>query len=237
MALHLYSHKVLRVHLCIILFLILASLTGDIIHSTTGHDYIFGLRPLFNVLNEKNIPSLFSSFAILCSAAFLFVLHHRYRKSNLRGSGYFLFLGLVFVFLAYDEAFSVHERLNTSGNQLVTASGLFYFAWIVPASLFVLLIFVCSVGFLRRTDARTRNLLILSGTIFVGGAVGFEALSGLRLDIAEISVETANSRPDLIYLILATFEEMLEMIGIALFIFTLVGNYQRNFGPFAIRIG
>ncbi len=76
--------------------------------------------------------------------------------------------------------------------------------------------------------------MVLSGAIFVGGAVGFEALGGLYL---ESSGEEFSSEPDIIYFIISTIEEALEMLGIALFIFTLLRYFEKNFSAFNVRLG
>ncbi len=134
--------------------------------------------------------------------------------------------------MAYDEAISVHEKLVPVMNQWVDASGLFHFSWIIPALPFVLVVLLMSIRFLHRTDARTRTLMILSGAIFVGGAIGFEALGGLR-----ISKFGFPSTGDLVYFMLVACEEAMEMLGVALFIYTLIRNFERNFGVFAVRLG
>ncbi len=105
------SLAIFRTHIMAICILIFLSISFDFFYYISGHDYVFGLRPLFNVGTEMNIPSIFSAIAILCSSMLLFALHVRCRKSNMHEHKFFLFLGLVFLFLAFDEAFSVHERL------------------------------------------------------------------------------------------------------------------------------
>ncbi|NKB60485.1 MAG: hypothetical protein GKS00_29615 [Alphaproteobacteria bacterium] len=231
-------YRIFQLHLCIILFLALASLLGHVIHITTGDAVIFGIRRIFNMDIEKNIPSLFSAFAIFCSSVVLFVLYQGYRKSNKRGWVFFLVFGFLFLCLTYDEMFSVHERLAPITRQWITGSGLLFFTWIVPGSLFVLVVFLCSLSFLRHTDSTTRNRLILSGAIFTGGALGFEALGGLRIEqIGYYASVVHTSKPDLIYFLLMTCEETMEMVGIALFLYTLLRHFERNFGTLTVNVG
>ena len=80
--------------------------------------------------------------------------------------------------------------------------------------------------------------MILSGAIFVGGAVGFEALGGLRRTVLEnqFLASALASQPDPIYMALTTVEELLEMLGIALFVYTLLRHYEQKFGALKIRI-
>ena len=57
-----------------ILFLLLANITGIVFKFYVGHDYIYGLVPLFDFDAEKNIPTLYSSFAIIIASMFLAVI-------------------------------------------------------------------------------------------------------------------------------------------------------------------
>jgi hypothetical protein len=58
------------------------------------------------------------------------------------------------------------------------------------------------------------KLFVLSGAIFVTGAIGFEMLGGKVIQEQGFTVE---------YAIYYTIEESLEMVGVVIFIFTLIG--------------
>lgn len=232
------SHKVLRAHLSVVAALVTAGLTGHLVHYFTGHDYVFGLRPLFNLNAENNVPSIFSGLAILGCAVILFVLYFRYKATERSGSTFFMLFGFLFVYLACDETFSFHEKLTDVGSRMTDASGIFYFVWVVPGSLLAFVVFLCSLGFLYRTDSRTRNLMVLSGAIFVGGALGVEALSGWRIDTLGINLATVYGKtPDLGHFLLSTVEEAMEMLGIALFAYALLLHHERHFGTLVLRSG
>lgn len=223
-------------HVLLISILIFISYGFDLFYYVTDHDYIFGFRPLFNINTEMNIPSIFSALAILCSSMLLFALHVRCRKSHMHEHRFFLFFGFVFLFLAFDEAFSIHERLwiITEWLGLAGSSSLLHYAWVLPGSIFVALVFFLSIKFLRQTDAVTRNLMLLSGFIFVGGAVGFEILSGFYLDK---NPDAFSNGPSIIYYTIVTIEEALEMLGIAVFIYTLLRYVEKYFSTLNIRLG
>jgi hypothetical protein len=61
---------------------------------------------------------------------------------------------------------------------------------------------------------RTLSLFVISGTIYVLGALGFELISGFEA--------TIHSQNTILYAILSTSEEVLEMLGIALFNYSLL---------------
>ncbi|MEQ1890294.1 MAG: hypothetical protein ABL951_14120 [Alphaproteobacteria bacterium] len=238
LVIHVPANKVFRAHVSIVLALILASLAGDIIHLTTGNYHSYGFRQLFHVGFEKKIPALFSAAALFSCCLMLLVLYQFYRKSGKDGYRFLGFLSIVFLFLSYDEAFSVHEKLSAIFDQWIAGKGLLSFTWVIPGMLFVIAVFLTSISFLRKTNAATRNLMILSGVIFVSGAAGFEAMSGWRVNEAALKVPLLRtSQPDLIYFLLSTCEELLEMSGIALFLFTLIRHFERTFGLLTLRIG
>jgi hypothetical protein len=70
------------------------------------------------------------------------------------------------------------------------------------------------IPFLFRLPARFRLLFIVSGAVYVGGGIGVEIVSQLYAD--------ASGKWDPIYAALATLEETLEMLGVALLIYALL---------------
>ena len=73
-------------------------------------------------------------------------------------------------------------------------------------------------------------LFIVSGAIFVFGAIGFEMLASRQFSIhGDIS-------GDLMYAVFYTFEEFLEMLGIVVFIYTLLSYIAIKFTAFTVTI-
>ncbi len=67
---------------------------------------------------------------------------------------------------------------------------------------------------------RTAALIFLAGTVYVAGALGLELVGGIISD--------RGGRPSLIYELVAATEELLELIGIATFIFALSDYASRH---------
>jgi hypothetical protein len=77
-----------------------------------------------------------------------------------------------------------------------------------------------------------RNRIFLSGAIFVTGAIGFEILgSGIDERLGETAILT-----NLSYQIFMTTEESLEMLGIVMFIHTLLSYLNQYHGVREIMI-
>ena len=94
----------------------------------------------------------------------------------------------------------------------------------------LILLIVFMFKFISNLPKRTLILFILSGLTYVIGVIGIEMISSnIASDLMEHSVY------NLTYSILYTIEESLEMLGIIIFIYTLL-NYisQNNFASLKI---
>lgn len=188
-----------------------------------GYDYIHGIRPLFQLGNEQNIPTWYAICTLLISSSLLLIIARLERTAP--NGLYWHSLSAIFLLLAYDEAFSVHEKLGRFGKGFVVNEGIFHFAWIAPASLIVLVVGLFFLRFLISLERSTRNGFILAGSVYIGGAIGFEAIGGSYL--------SANG-DNLGYALVETAEEALEMLGIYVFILTLLKYLETNFGTITI---
>lgn len=217
--------KVLIGFLSIITFLLIANLIGVISKNHFNYDYF--LNPLFDFDTERNIPTLYSSVAIIiCSIllSIIAIIHKRQNKSFIPWVG----LSLIFLFLAIDETAQIHEKLSdpTRASLDTPEEGLLRFAWIIPYGIASLIFLITYLRFLIRLPKKTMKLFILSGGIFVLGAIGFEALGGLPILWSNRTI----------YGLVLTCEELLEMVGIAFFIYTLISYITNQFGKIKISI-
>ena len=71
-------------------------------------------------------------------------------------------------------------------------------------------------------------LFIASGMTYVIGAIGFELLGALQHDL--------HGRNNLVYSLLYTCEELFEMLGAVIFIYTLLLYIVSKFKFFAITL-
>jgi hypothetical protein len=104
-----------------------ANITGIISKFYFNHGQVYGLVPLFDFNTEANIPTFYSSLALIsCSIllAFIFLAHKRQGSSYKPWRG----LSIIFLFLSIDEIATIHEWVNDPIQQLLNTSGLLYFA-------------------------------------------------------------------------------------------------------------
>lgn len=136
-------------------------------------------------------------------------------------------LACVFLFLAYDEAASLHEMLTDPLREALGVSGFFYFAWVIPGMILVACVFLIYLRFLLRLQRRYALLFVASGAVFIAGALGVELIT------AQSYEESYDDGP---YHLLTTLEESLEMAGIILFIHALLRYLEEAGSAREVRI-
>ena len=200
---------------------------GVIIQHYSGHDYIYGLIPLFDVNEEANIPTFYSTVALLFATALLSIIAISHRRN---GSAYKYWVGLaiIFLFISIDEFASIHELLSPSTRETLHTSGLLHFAWVIPYGIAFIAFGIAYLKFLIRLPKDIMILFIISGAVFISGAIGFEMISAKRNEIYGYH--------EFIFLLYGMCEEFLEMLGVALFIYTLLTYIAKQFKSVTISI-
>lgn len=219
---------VLKGLLFFITILLLANLITIFFKTNLQGDDVFRLTKLFTFNDEANIPTFYSSLALFFSAILLLIIGVAHRK---RGSAYLSWLGLasVFLMLSIDEAASVHERLTIPLRELLNTSGFLHFAWVIPYSIMVLLLFVLYARFLINLPKKTMILFLVAGITYITGALGFEMLGASWAYLHETD--------NLIYSLIVTCEEFLEILGIVFFIYALIQYISEQIGKLTIKVG
>jgi hypothetical protein len=183
-----------------------------------GRDTITNITVLFDLGKENSIPTAFSIINLLISSVLLYFVYCVSKYRGDRVAFYWFALCILFVLLTIDEAASIHERAGAldrfTGIVLPLPSE---HRWVLYGGIFAGAVFLFFLPFLLSIPRTTAWLLVLSGAIFIGGALGFEILGSWMLQ-SEFA-----SREDLIYDIRRVGEEGLEMYAIALFNCTLFG--------------
>jgi hypothetical protein len=186
-----------------------------------GHDYQYGLVRLLDLHQEANLPTWFSSTLMLICAALLFLIAAVEKAQRDRFARYWGALGAVFVVLSIDEAAGVHEDIAIPLREAFHASGLLYYTWVIPAMLFLVVLSIVYARFLLAVPRLSGALFVLSGSLYVLGAVGMEMLSGAEHF-------AGGTRETLRYAVLAGMEESLEMLALALFAYALSRHLARR---------
>ena len=219
--------NIFKINVLLILFLLSANVLGFISKYYFDHDHVYGLVNLFNFDTEKNIPTLYSSIALLFASILLLLIAFKRKNIKLSYIPWFV-LAFIFLFLSIDEISSIHERLIIPVRETFGTSGYLYYAWVIPYTLALVVFIIAYSKFLLELPKRIMIFFIMSGAIFVLGAIGFELLGGRHADL----YGTNNA----IYSVITTCEELLEMLGIAIFIYTLLTYIIDQFESAVITI-
>lgn len=212
----------------IALLLGVISFSGQVARHVLGFDNLFGLG-LFNVESEGNIPTWFSSALLLTCAQLLAVITYAKRLARARYWVHWLGLALSFFYLSIDELARLHERLNgvVEAGLGITPQGFLLSPWVVAGGIVVVLFGLAYVGFLRGLPAKMRRLFLLSGSLYVGGALILETISMKLWDQFG-----QNTVP---YKLATTAEEMCEMMGAIVFIYSLLTYISLYLQPIQLQ--
>jgi hypothetical protein len=168
-----------------------------------GHHSLLGLSDMVRLEEEANLPSVFSSLALLACALVVRAIRGRLAAGDQDRFAWGL-LAPFFGFLALDEAAMIHEVGNRVGTALgLTGSvGVFFYApvlaWLA-ARLF---------PFWLRQERGLRWALFIGSAIYVGGAMGIELVENHLRSMGHANYDV----PMRIGFIA---EESAEMLGVA----------------------
>jgi hypothetical protein len=180
-----------------------------------GKTNMMGLYAMFNMDWEGNIPTLFSALDMLLSATLLFAAYKM--EKNCRGPWHvhYLVLAIVFLLLACDEVLGLHEKIGHTIAGDHHRESPFALGAIFLAVVLIPPLVVFCWRWLLALPRWIALVMILSGAIYLAGAVGMEKVS---IHYAEVQ----GAKASMTYQMLAQIEEMLEMIGIAIFNYILL---------------
>lgn len=204
-------HSILIMLMCIIGSLATLSLIGQYLRFGIEHGGKNLLDYYFNLDGERPIPTLFSSLLIFLNAILLALIFAYSDISKDRYKYYWLVLAGIFLYLAIDEEIGIHE---VAFDFLIPVTGIdFMHFWIIPASLLMLALAASYWNFVFSLSNPFKILVIVSGLVYIGGAMGVEGLGGLYAQ--------QHGKANLPYMMLSDIEETCEMMGMSIFLYTL----------------
>jgi len=209
-----------------VLSLLNSSLLG--LHFYLGDSAPDKLAEYFDFDIEGNIPTLYSAVTVfICSGLLALIARVNWNRPG--GKRYYwMGLSVLFLFLALDEGAAIHEELSNFLEQYMQARGALFFLWVIPYGIATALLAIVYFRFVWELPKVTRARFIGAGLLFVGGALGFDMVGAI---VAERS-----GYDTVLYTLLYTIEEMLEMLGIVLFIYALLCHLAEETGGLVLRL-
>lgn len=208
--------RVLRILLIIIAGLVIASTATQAMRL---HVPDFPLRDsiahLFYVDFEQSVPTLYSSVVLIISALLFGVVGHAHRRADRSYIRHWSALSILFLLLAVDESAVLHEQATGPFRRMLNIeSGPLWWAWVIPAALAVAVLAVGFLRFFNYLPRPTRRRLIAAAILFLGGAIGIELVGAAYASVHGVR--------DFTYVLIATAEESLEMLGGAVLVYALL---------------
>ena len=200
-------------------FTVLSLVSG--VFNSTAQVTADGDVQLLSLNGDQNVPTWYSSSMLLVCAGLLATIAASSERNNYRR--HWAALSAIFLFLSMDEAASIHEKAGSVLAALVEFGSFSHYVWVIIYGPLVLIIGLTYWRFLMQLPTKVRRLFFTAGFLYVGGALGMEVIDGLYA--------ISYGRSSLGYLLLTQVEEVLEMLGVAVFFFALlsyISLYERG---------
>lgn len=223
------ARHILTIKLSHVLGLLWLAVAGVVLLSLLQDLLIFGLPEAglseriyrLDLDTEASLPTWLASALMACCSGLLFLVAVQVKREQPRKAIPWFLLAVIFCALSLDEIAMIHEWLSGYLSARIDNSGLFYFAWTLPALVICLAGLICFVPFILSFKGIDRILLAGSAVVFLSGAIGMEMLGG---SVAEVGgVETLQ------YRVFTTIEETLEYSGVLLFLYFILRQLRRSF--------
>lgn len=174
---------------------------------------------LFSVNLEESIPTWYSVIILFIAALLLMVIAlGKYRERD-RFRHYWAGLAVLFVYLSMDEGAVIHEIVAEPLQQTFNTGGFLAFGWQLVAVPLLAILGLIYLRFILNLPTITRNLFIASAVVYAGGALVVEGFSAALWESQGLTMT---------YLLVATVEEMFEILGVSLLIVTLAHYYVQQ---------
>ena len=200
------------------IILTLLGLLRNIFEYVFDFELGYELLDVFNLNEERNIPAWYSSAILLLCGIIIYFISLEKKNPLDRYYRHWLWLSIIFFYLSLDEAISIHETF--SARFLMEEDNILYNdSWVIIVGILVAIFVFAYRRFLLHLPSATRKMFIISGCIYVFGSAGMEIVGSFT--------EEFYTKASIFHAMATTIEEFLEMIGIVVFINTLL-TYIRS---------
>ncbi len=201
----------------IVIILTIASFCANFAQYVLGITFKGLVLPL-NVDRDSSLPTWYSSISLLICSFLLLTSSLIARKKKQSYTVHWFILSLLFLYISVDEVATFRESFFVTLRPVIHTDGLFHYRWTLFAIPFVILFLLSYLKFLAHLPKQIRNLFILSGTVFVSGALGMEMLAGLT--------DSLYGAKNMLYVTVTAIEEFCEMFSVVIFIYALLLHLQ-----------
>jgi hypothetical protein len=159
---------------------------------------------------ERSLPAWYESLMMAAASALLAVIAALSRYRDPRNRLQWTLLAAIFILMSMDEIVSFHEITIEPMRNAFQLTGFLHFAWVILAAPVLAALALFFIPFMLRLPLRTAIRFVIAGGLFVAGAFGLEFVGGYFASSSGVE-----SIP---YKIAASCEEILEIVGMTLFV-------------------
>ncbi|NEP07848.1 MAG: hypothetical protein F6K25_18830 [Okeania sp. SIO2G4] len=181
--------------------------------------YVFDYREpwtrLFNLDREMNIPTWYSALMLISCGLIIRGIFAIKKSQSERFWRKWQILSIIFFLLALDEVASIHEILIIDDlADTLNLPSLWHSVWVIPGTVLVVIFIWKYWKFILYLPNQLRRYFLIAISLYVGGALGMEMVGSYYDGI--------DGQQNLVYAMLATVEEVMEMMGCVVFIYGLL---------------
>lgn len=209
-----------------IISLTVASIAGQLAASLSHSTRLARLVPLLHLGMEANLPTWYASASLLLCSLLLVLIALIARGTGDRLFPHWLSLSLIFLMLSMDETAHLHEKMILPLRSALNATGLFYYTWVLPG---IGVVAICAVTYRRLIQSLPSRIgcrFLIAAVLYVGGAIGIEMVGAWYA--------SRWGEADFAYNALSTVEEVLEMLGVLVFIHALMAHIGALASPIGL---
>jgi hypothetical protein len=255
MELAIRTKTVVRALIIAVLLLTLAGLAARFALYVLGDEAFTRPLRLFDVGEERSIPTWFESMQFMLCSVLLAVVAVYKRQRSERYRLHWGVLSLILLYMSLDEVATIHETMGAELQRLLhyltgfTPGGAISYFWVVPGALFVLVVGLAYLRFLFDLPRDTRRWFVFAGAVFLLGALGLEMLSAQVASSSgaiagwvasasggSISQASAKAVPTILKGGQTSFEEMFEMLGLTALIYALLAYIRTYVENITVRV-
>ena len=255
MVLAIYTKVIVRTMVMVVLFITLVGLAARFALYVGGEEGFLKPLGLFDVGEERSIPTWFESIQFLLCSMLLAVIVVAKRQRSDRYSLHWRVLFIIFLLLSVDEVATIHEVTGAQLERLVHSitgfmpGGAIAFFWVVPGTAFVFIVLLAYLRFLAHLPQTTRRLFLLAGALFVLGSLGLEMLTAqvvsssggianwvVSFSGGRVGQESASAVPTILKGLQTSAEEMFEMLGLTAFVYALLAYIHSCVGDIDVLV-
>ena len=177
---------------------------------------------------EVTFHTWLSSAGLLLSAVILMLIGiaaYRERKAYAR---HWIALAFVFLILSVDEVAALHEITANFVRIVMDPQGFLSYPWVVVGLIVSGLLGIAFLRFIVRLPTKTRALVVLAGLTYLGGALGMEMVAA--------NYESLHGAENFGYFMISSTEELMEMLGVAVFLYALLDYARSHFGRIEVEL-